>query len=38
MTKTKAIVRSRKIWTEKFPFALKRSVGGVVGRGQIAVG
>ena len=38
MTKTKATVKSRKKRMEKFPFVLKRAVGSVVGRGQIAVG
>lgn len=38
MTKTKATVKSRKKRIEKFPFVLKRAVGSVVGRGQIAVG
>lgn len=38
MTKIEATVRSKKIRTGKFPFVLKRAVGGAVGRSQIAVG
>lgn len=38
MTKTKAIMRSRLVKTEKFPCVFERADGGRVGRSQMAVG